>query len=91
MNKEFKSNNTTLAEFRLFYLTLLKCSVQIVTLNNSLRMGRSLVKFVGFCIGCDQNGDGCPRTIYQALRFYPLVSLLGRGTYINCCLPVLGD
>ena len=22
---------------------------------------------------------------------YPLVSLVGRGTYINCSLPVLGD
>ena len=24
---------------------------------SSLRMGRSLVKFVGFCEGCGQNGD----------------------------------
>ena len=29
--------------------------------------------------------------IDRALWFYPLVSLLGGGTFINCCLPVLGD
>ena len=28
--------------------------------------------------------------LHKALRFYPLVSMLGRGTCINCCLPVLG-
>ena len=31
------------------------------------------------------------KKVYRALWFYPLVSLLGGGTYKNCCLPVLGD
>ena len=29
--------------------------------------------------------------LHRALRFYPVVSLLGRGTYKICSLPVLGD
>ena len=29
--------------------------------------------------------------LYGALQFYLLISLLGGGTYIKCCLPVLGD
>ena len=35
---------------------------------------------------------GWPITLTNwVLRFNPLVSLLGRGTYINCCLSMLGD
>ena len=34
----------------------------------------------------DEEGTATDKN--RALRFYPLVSLLGGGTYINCCLPV---